>query len=237
MPIEIERRDFTDDKHLAPAFADWTAQKLNAAIVDRGAALLIVSGGKTPAGYFTALSNAPLDWTRVSITLADERRVSDESPRSNARFVRQTLLRNRAGAATFIPLADSRLSESQELMAAGARVANLPLPADLVVLGMGDDGHTASWFPGADKLAEAMDPGARQFVAPITAPDAPEPRLTLTGRVILRAQSIALLIEGQDKMTTFAKALEDGPEEAMPIRSVLRRAANRLTIFAAQKEG
>lgn len=236
MPIEIVRRDFADDKHLAPAFADWTAQRLSAAIADRGAALLIVSGGKTPAGYFKALSNAPLDWTRVSITLADERRVSDDSPRSNARLVRQTLLRNHAAAATFIPLADSRLSESQELMAAGARVANLPLPADLVVLGMGDDGHTASWFPGADKLAEAMDPGARQFVAPITAPDAPEPRLTLTGRVILRARSIALLIEGQGKMTTLAKALEDGPEEAMPIRSVLRHMADRLTIFAAERE-
>ncbi len=237
MPTEIERRDFADDEELAPAFADWTAQKLKGAIADRGAALLIVSGGKTPAGYFAALSNLALDWTRVSITLADERRVADDSPRSNARLVRETLLTHRAAAATFIPLADSRLSESQELAAASARVANLPLPADLVVLGMGDDGHTASWFPGADRLAEAMDPGARQFVAPISAPDAPEPRLTLTGRLILRARSIALLIEGEDKMATLAKALEDGPEEAMPIRSVLRRMAGRLTIFAARKEG
>ncbi len=235
MSNDIPRRDFADDEDLAPAFAEWTADKLRAAIAERGAATLVVSGGKTPARYFEALSGMPLDWTRVAITLADERRVANDSPRSNARLVREALLRNHAMVASFTPLADVRLSESQELVAASARVANLPLPADLVVLGMGDNGHTASWFPGAPGLAEAMDPGARLLVVPIEAPDAPEPRLTLTGRVILRARAIALLIEGQDKLNTLAEAFEDGPAEAMPIRAVLRGASDRLTIFAAQR--
>lgn len=235
MSNEIQRRDFADDEDLAQAFAEWTADKLRVAIAERGAALLVVSGGKTPARYFEALSMAPLDWTRVSITLADERRVPDDSPRSNARLVREALLRNRAAVATFTPLADARLSENQELVAASARIANLPLPADVVVLGMGDDGHTASWFPGADGLGEAMNRGARQLVAPIQAPGAPEPRLTLTGRVILRARSIALQIVGPDKLATLAEALEDGPVDAMPIRTVLRGAGDRLTIFAAQR--
>ncbi len=235
MPNDIARRDFADDEDLAPAFAEWTADKLRAAIAERGVAMLVVSGGKTPARYFEALSAMPLDWTRVAITLADERRVANDSPRSNARLVREALLRNHAMVASFTPLADVRLSESQELVAASARVANLPLPADLVVLGMGDNGHTASWFPGAPGLAEAMDPGARLLVVPIEAPDAPEPRLTLTGRVILRARAIALLIEGQDKLNTLAEAFEDGPAEAMPIRAVLRGASDRMTIFAAQR--
>ena len=235
MSNDIARRDFADDEDLAPAFAEWTADKLRAAIAERGAATLVVSGGKTPGRYFAALSSMPLDWTRVAITLADERRVANDSPRSNARLVREALLRNHAVVASFTPLADARLSESQELVAASARVANLPLPADLVVLGMGDNGHTASWFPGAPGLAEAMDPGARLLVVPIEAPDAPEPRLTLTGRVILRARAIALLIEGQDKLNTLAEAFEDGPAEAMPIRAVLRGASDRLTIFAAQR--
>ncbi len=235
MSNDIPRRDFADDEDLAPAFAEWTADKLRAAIAERGAATLVVSGGKTPARYFEAPSGMPLDWTRVAITLADERRVANDSPRSNARLVREALLRNHAMVASFTPLADVRLSESQELVAASARVANLPLPADLVVLGMGDNGHTASWFPGAPGLAEAMDPGARLLVVPIEAPDAPEPRLTLTGRVILRARAIALLIEGQDKLNTLAEAFEDGPAEAMPIRAVLRGASDRLTIFAAQR--
>ncbi len=232
---EFLRREFADGETLAAALADWTAERLRAAIAARSAALLVVSGGKSPQRYFERLSNMTLDWTRVAITLADERRVADDDPRSNARLVRETLLRNRAAAANFSPLADSRLDEGQEIAAASARIANLPLPADVVILGMGDDGHTASWFPGAQGLAEAMDSAARQLVAPIFAAAAGEPRLTLTGRVILRAKAIALLIEGEAKLRTLAAALEPGPEADMPIRAVLRRAADRLTVFSANR--
>jgi 6-phosphogluconolactonase len=227
------RRDFADGATLAPAFADWTAERLAVAIAARGAALLVVSGGRTPLRFFNALSERPIDWSRVAVTLADERRVPDDSPRSNARLVREGLLKGRAAEASFVSLADSRLDEDEELAAANARVADLPSPADVVALGMGDDGHTASWFPGAEGLAEAMDPAARALVAPIRAAGAPEPRLTLTGRVLLRARAIALHIEGADKLATLDKALGAGPVETMPIRAVLRSAAQRLTIFAA----
>ncbi len=232
-PIAPTRRDFPTPTALAPAFAEWTAERLREAIEARGAALLVVSGGMTPVRYFHALSRQPIDWSRVAITLADERRVADDSPRSNARLVRDALLSDRAASAPFSPLADSRLEGDRELASANARIAALPLPADVVVLGMGDDGHTASWFPGAEGLADAMDPGARALVAPIRAPGAGEARLTLTGRVILRARAIALHIEGAAKERTLAHALADGPLEAMPIRAVLRQAGERLTIFCA----
>jgi 6-phosphogluconolactonase len=232
---DFHRREFANGEELAQGLADWTAGHLRDAIATRGAALLVVSGGKSPARFFDVLSNIDLDWPRVAITLADERRVADDSPRSNARLVRERLLQNRAHAATFTPLADVRLPQDRELAAASARIANLPTPADVVVLGMGDDGHTASWFPGAEGLAEAIDPGSRQLVAPIVAADAPEPRLTLTGRVILRAKAIALEIQGEAKLATFETALEPGPEDAMPIRAVLRRAADRLTVFSAKQ--
>jgi 6-phosphogluconolactonase len=232
-PIAPTRRDFVTPTALAAAFAEWTAERLAQAIEKRGAALLVVSGGTTPVRYFHALASQPIDWSRVAITLADERRVPDDDRRSNARLVREALLRDHAAEAQFSPLADSRLEEDLELAAANARIAALPSPADLVILGMGEDGHTASWFPGAEGLVEAVDPGARALVAPIRAPGAAEPRLTLTGHVILRAHAIALHIEGEAKAQTLARALGDGPIEAMPIRAVLRQAGERLTIFYA----
>ena len=120
MPNSPLRRDFADDKELAPAFAEWTAGKLRAAIAERGAALLVVSGGKTPERFFEKLSTQALDWTRVAITLADERRVPDDSPRSNARLVREALLRNHATVAAFTSLAD---------FAARPKPRNSPRPA------------------------------------------------------------------------------------------------------------
>ena len=228
-----QRREFADGAALAPAFAQWTANLLQKSVDERGEALLIVSGGTTPKRFFTALALSAIDWARVTITLADERCVPDDNPRSNARLLRETLLRDHAAAARFAPLADSRLAPEQELAAANARIADLPLPADVVVLGMGDDGHTASWFPGADNLAEAIDPGARALVLPMRAPGAPEPRLTLTARVILRARALALHIEGADKLKTLERALGPGPIEEMPIRAALRETAGRLTIFSA----
>jgi len=228
-----ERRDFADGAALAAAFAQWTATLLQNSVDERGEALLIVSGGTTPRRFFAALASHAIDWTRVTITLADERCVAEESPRSNARLIRETLLRDHAAGARFAPLADSRLSPDQELAAANARIAVLPLPADLVVLGMGEDGHTASWFPGADNLAEAVNPGARALVVRMRAPGAPEPRLTLSARVILRARALALHIEGAAKLATLERALGQGPIEEMPVRAALREAGDRLTIFAA----
>ena len=106
---DFHRREFADGEELAQGLADWTAEHLREAIAARGVALLIVSGGKSPARFFDLLSNIDLDWPRVAITLADERRVADDSPRSNARLVREKLLQNRAQAASFTPLADVRL--------------------------------------------------------------------------------------------------------------------------------
>jgi 6-phosphogluconolactonase len=229
----LQRREFADGAQLAPAFAQWTADLLQRSVDERGEALLVVSGGTTPKRFFAALAEQTIDWARVAITLADERCVADDNPRSNALLLRQTLLRDRATAARFTPLADSRLSPDQELAAANARIADLPLPADLVILGMGDDGHTASWFPGGDHLAEALDPGTKKLVLPMRAPAAPEPRLTLTARVILRARALALHVEGADKAATLGRALADGPIEEMPIRGALRGAGDRLTIFSA----
>jgi 6-phosphogluconolactonase len=233
METHFALRAFADGETLAKDFADWTVALLARAIEARGLALLVVSGGSTPKRYFAELSKRDLDWARVAVTLADERRVPDDSPRSNARLVRETLLRGEAAKAQFCPLADSRVTPERELSAASARAAHLNWPADLVALGMGDDGHTASWFPHAAGLAEAIDPAARALVAAMAAPDGLEPRLTLTGRALLRARALAVQIEGPKKAEVFRQACEDGPVEAMPIRAALRGAGERLTVFQA----
>ena len=119
-------------------------------------------------------------------------------------LVRERLLQNRAEAASFTPLAESACQD-QELAAASARIA-MPMPGDVEVLGMGDHGHTASWFPGAEGLAEVMDPGARQLVAPIVAPDAPEPRLDPHRARDLARRAIALEIQGAAKLPFLDRA-------------------------------
>ncbi len=149
---DFQRREFADGEELAKGLADWTAERLRGAIAARGVALLVVSGGKSPARFFDLLSNLDLDWTRVAITLADERRVADDSPRSNARLARERLLRNRAEAASFTPLADVRLPEDRELAAASARIANLPMPADVVVLGWATMDTRLRGFPAPKGL-------------------------------------------------------------------------------------
>jgi 6-phosphogluconolactonase len=231
--LGLQWRDFSDGEKLASAFADWTAAILQKAVDARGAALLIVSGGSTPRRYFGELARREIDWRRVCVTLADERCVADDNPRSNAKMVRETLLVGAAATARFVPLANSRLPPDQELAAASARVAQLPMPADLAVLGMGDDGHTASWFPAGDNLADAIDPACRALVLPMTAPGAPERRLTLTARVLLRARALALQIEGEAKLAVAERALAKGPIADMPIRAALRGAADKMTVFAA----
>ena len=162
---DFQRREFADGEELAQGLADWTAERLREGVAARGVGLLIVSGGKSPARFFDLLSNLDLDWSRVAITLADERRVADDSPRSNARLVRERLLCNRAKAASFTPLADVRLPEDQELAAASARIAHLPMPADVVILGHGrrwTHGFLVSWRRGARRSDGPGRPAARR---------------------------------------------------------------------------
>lgn len=206
--IEAERI-FATREALAEGLARDVADELLRAIAAKGKAMLAVSGGTTPKLFFETLSAMDIPWARVSVTLVDERQVPEESERSNARFVRAHLMRNRAAAARFVPLFDNPQAE------------HVP-PFDVAVLGMGHDGHTASFFPGGDRLAEALDPHAGQRLIAISAPGAGEPRLTFTLPVLITAGRIFLHIEGAEKKEVLAKALGEGPAEDMPVRAVLR---------------
>jgi 6-phosphogluconolactonase len=209
--IEAERI-FDAREALAETLARDVADELSRAIEAKGRATLAVSGGTTPRLFFEKLSLIDIAWSRVSVTLVDERQVPETSERSNARLVRAHLLQNRAAAARFVPLVDNPDAEK--------------IPAfDVAVLGMGNDGHTASFFPGGDTLAEAIDAGTSKRLIAITAPGAGEPRLTFTLPVLEQAGRLALHIEGAEKKQVLNKALAEGPKEDMPVRAVLRGAA------------
>lgn len=208
---------FADGAELAHALAERIAAELAAAVRSRGRALLAVSGGSTPKRLFAELSKAPIDWRAVEITLADERWVAASDERSNARLVREHLQVNVAAAARFLPLQLDGLSP-----AAGAKVLAREfagrLPIDVLVLGMGNDGHTASLFPGGDHLDVALDPSGERLLLPMCAPGAPEPRVTFTLPALAAARHLHLHIEGSAKQAVLREALVQGE---LPIAKVL----------------
>jgi len=229
MSAPIQREE-PDRDALAQALATRVAGALTSRLAQAPRASLAVSGGTTPTLFFERLSVCALPWERIDVTLVDERWVPDASPRSNARLARAHLLQGGAAAARFFPLTSDDPTPRLGLAAVEAGLAALTLPFAVVVLGMGEDGHTASFFPGADRLAQALDPTTARRVEAIEAPGAGEPRITFTAPPLLDAGLTLLHIEGERKRAALRRAEAPGPVEDMPIRLFLRQ-ARRLEIF------
>ncbi len=211
--------DLADADALARTAADLIAAALAAALAGSGRASLAVAGGTTPAATYRRLSGALIDWAKVSIVPTDERWVSPSSPDSNERFLRESLLQGPAAAAAFTPLwSDAPTPDAAAARAEPAIAALTPL--DVVVLGMGEDGHFASLFPGSPALAEGLDPdGARRCIGvPSGSPAPPQPRITLTRRAFQDARHVLLLITGQAKRRVFDDAWFG--DRDLPIRSL-----------------
>jgi 6-phosphogluconolactonase len=222
---------FEDPSDLASALAKAVKSRLARAVSEKGRALLLVSGGSTPGRFFDALSQETLPWEKICVSLVDERCVAADHERSNARFVRERLLVGNAAEARFVPLFDPA-SETPDAAAEQAENSFAKLGApDVCILGMGMDGHTASFFPGGDNLETALDPAAKRTVVSMKAPGAGEPRLTVTLPVILSAAMLVLHVEGEEKMAVIGEALNPGPADSLPVRAVLDHAGPNLEIF------
>lgn len=225
-------RCFASPAELAEALARRVATQLAAGLSARGRASLAVSGGKTPVRFFQALSAQSLDWSNVGITLVDERLVPDTDERSNARLVQENLLRGEAAAARFLPLYSAAPSPGQAAANAEAALAAsaFPRPFDVVVLGMGADGHSASFFPDADDLAALIENREGRLVLPVHARSAGEPRLTLSLQLLVAARFVALHIEGEEKKRVLEAALA---QRDRPVSAFFDHALGGVQVFWA----
>jgi 6-phosphogluconolactonase len=211
--------EYPDSEMMMIDLANRIAGELGTCLIEHDWASLAVPGGTTPGPMFDALSAADLDWRRVHVLLTDERLVPPDHPRSNERLVRERLLTGRAADATFVRLVPENGQSPDTLFEKVEREC----PISILLLGMGSDMHTASLFPGSNELDAALAPKAPPIMK-VTAPGAPEPRLTLTAPVLRDAITTHVLITGDEKRAAIDKARALAPDDA-PISVVLGAAS------------
>lgn len=224
---------FSDATLLNSDLAEQITSILREAIALRGHAYLVVSGGKTPVALFKLLAQSDLPWEKVIITLADERCVAVNNGDSNERLVKDFLLQHYAKNATFISLYGQHAELSEQLSVIESQIDSLPT-FDVVLLGMGEDGHTASLFPCSEELKDGLDDEAKSLllVHPKTAPHA---RISLSKRRLLNSRIIFLHLVGQKKQSVFSQAMAHRDPCVMPISAFLNnKNANLQVMYAPQ---
>lgn len=222
-----------DRPSLAIAVAARLSELLQAALASRPRAALVVPGGTTPGPVFDLLSQADLAWSRVDITLSDERWLAPDQAGSNEHLLRERLLRNKAAAAHLVGLYRSVPAPSAARVAVEQALAGLSHPFAAVLLGMGDDGHFASLFPGRPETASGLDPKGKAQAIALDAPVNGHPRISLSLASLLNARHILVLFQGAEKHAVLEAAKAAGPASAMPIRALLRQTTTPVEIHWA----
>jgi 6-phosphogluconolactonase len=224
-------RRFPDAAALAEALAADIVASLQQGLRERRGASLVVAGGRSPVALFEKLSGVELDWPRVWVTLTDERWIDATSSDSNEQLVRKHLLRHAAASANFVGMKNDAADPAGGAAASWAAIAPLPRPFDYVLLGMGDDGHTASLFPDSPALGVALDALQPPGCIGMRAPVAPHARMSLNLSALLDARRITLLIVGSGKWATYERVIMDGPVAQMPVRALLRQQRVPLAVY------
>ena len=224
---------FRDREEASAAAARLAGDTLSAEVSRRAAASLIVSGGSSPVRMFERLSSERLDWAKVTVGLVDERWVAPDHPDSNERLVRTRLLNNAAERAPFLPMKTAHALPSQAVADRHAAYAPHCSSISFLLLGMGADGHTASWFPGAANLAEILCADGAHWVAAVEAPQAVVPlRMTLTGPAVICANRALLLVFGAEKRSILERMGDADPMNC-PVRFAADGLGDRLSVFWA----
>ncbi|MDN3651532.1 6-phosphogluconolactonase [Thalassotalea ponticola] len=229
----INKQTFPSRQALDAAFAKQVASQLTSAIEKRGKATIAFSGGSTPKGFFEQLSLQPIEWQKVTVTLADDRWVDTEHSDSNDRLLRENLLTNNAAQATLFSLVENGPFTPAVLEQKNTEL-NSVLPLDIVILGMGEDGHTASIFPCSEQVEQGLDNSnapALMLVEPTTAP---YQRITFNFPALIAAQHLYLHIVGENKLTVLDKALDNEDAMTMPIRAFLHHPDKTIDVIWAE---
>jgi len=219
---------FEQHSHLFTALAAECQDVLSEALSKHGTATLLVSGGSTPAPLYEALSKSELNWKKIKIALVDERWVNQDHSASNEALIKRTLLINNAAAAEFVGMKNAAKTANAGQSDTEASYRKLPQPFSLAIVGMGPDGHTASLFPHAKGLANALKADSENLTAAITATQSEvtgtnTERMTMTLSALMKTERIIILFTGEDKLAVFSAAQKDGPVEDMPIRALLHQ--------------
>ena len=229
----MQLNQFDDTTALNQDFAKRLADILRQAITERDAAYLVVSGGKTPQALFQTLSQTDLTWDKVTVLLADDRWLDANHSDSNERLVKASLLQHKAKAARFISLYANTSSAFDGVAQVLPRVAALPT-FDAVILGMGEDGHTASLFPCSEQIQQGLMMDAPAVLA-VQPGSAPYQRLSLSLPRLLNSRHIFLHLVGANKLSVLDKAMADNDIYAMPIRAFLQHPVADVTVMYTAK--
>ena len=221
LPEGVTAHTCKNPEELAKGLANKVAGQLNDAIKARGTATLVVSGGRSPEAFFQSLFKQPLDWSKVVVSLADERWVPVEHADSNAGLLKKHLLKGPAAKARFVGLYNVAANLDEAAEQADRALAELP-PIDVLILGMGEDGHTASLFPNSPNLAEALKLDGTRRCWPMLAPTVPHQRLSMSRSLLASAKNKVLSISGQGKLNILNDALGGTDIAALPIRAFLQ---------------
>lgn len=207
------------------------ATRLKDAIDIKGKATLIVSGGSTPKPLFKRLSEMPLEWDKVNVGLCDERWIPSTDDESNESLVKTHLLQGMAGKATFVGMYIEDIDVQDAEMLCEQKMKEMLSPFDVLILGMGNDGHTASLFPENVKLDKAFDLKNESLCIVIEPNRAPYIRMSLTRQAILSAENIYLHFEGKEKLDVYKEAIAGDDMHKMPIRSVLNQDIKNVEVY------
>jgi len=225
--------EFDNRAQLDDSLAGKVAELLEQAVQEKGSASIAVSGGSTPKGFFTKLSQCDLPWKNITVTLADERWVNVESDSSNTRLVHENLLQGKAKAATFFHIKQGETLNEQTLNTLNLAADKGLLPLDVLILGMGEDGHTASLFPCSDEIEQALAENSSSLLK-VTPKTAPHDRITFSFACLQQSQHTILHICGEGKKVVLDKAIAGHDVFEMPIRAFLHHPSLQTNVYWAE---